>query len=390
MANGYCTPILQHIEALSGVNPAKKLAPLGFTQMLLQGLDDSVKVINDGFQQGHKRDVFVKYRERVLESAIGTTPNACDTAVTPAYKEWQVPSLDYREYSFFVPDSLIRQYCKDSSDNVKLDNSTGTMMLERETTVMREVYEMFVEGGQALLKSMNTALVTSMATQFGINTTTGSNAAKQIDFDMANAAMHNALIDLISDWRENEFCDDVFLVGNGPLANMELVRSIFANSAEGIDKARLSGLIPKVYFDKDTRAIWGTDHIGVFERGSIALLTRNLYAGTFARHLANSHFFAMPLPTNEYHCPQDGLDKLIFDVQIREIDCPTSMTINGQSAQTVEKGVQIIMSKYFKLFVKPDMYNALDPLSGTNGTLRYKLTKPDPCYDPCTGGEGEG
>ncbi len=374
MANGYCLPILTHIEALTSCNPAKKLSPLGFTQMVLCCMDGSVTPLNDGNANGHKKDLTVKYRKRPLESDVRDTPSACDTALTKYYNEFTLPNLLYREYAIYVPDSLIRQYCEDSSKYVKL-NAEGNAEMQQESSVMKEVYEMLVEGGGAILKSINKALVTQMATQFGINVVTGNNNAVSLNFALGDNVMQDALIRLITDWRENEICDNVCMVGNGPFANFDLIKEIFSgNNNQGIDQSKLANMLPSVHFDKDTRTVWGNNQIGVFEKGSLALLTWNKNVGNFARQLANSNFFSMALPVNEYCCPQDCLDKMIFDVQIKEIDCSTSMNINGEDT-TVGPGVLIVLSKHFNLFVKPsNLYELTDLLFGTNGTLRYEIT----------------
>lgn len=374
MANGYCLPILTHIEALTNSNPAKKLSPLGFTQMVLCCMDGSVTPLNDGNADGHTKELAVKYRKRPLESDVSDEASACDTALTKFYNEFTLPSMLYREYAIFVPDSLIRQYCKDSSDYVKL-NADNNAVMQKETSVMKEVYDMLVEGGGAILKSINKGLVTQMSTQFGINVVTGNNNAVALDFALGTNVMQDALIRLMTDWRENEICDSVCMVGNGPFANLDLVKAMFSgNNDQGIDQGKLANMLPSVNFDKDTRTVWGNNQIGVFEKGSLALLTRNKYVGNFARPLGTSNFFTMALPVNEYNCPQDCLDKLIFDVQVKEIDCPTSMNINGEDV-TVGPGILIVLSKEFNLFVKPsNLYEAADPLFGTNGTLRYTIT----------------
>ncbi|MBK7882500.1 MAG: hypothetical protein IPJ81_00660 [Chitinophagaceae bacterium] len=372
--NGYCEPILSHIEALTSCNPAKKLSPLGFTQMVLCCMDGSVTPLNDGNANGHTKELTVRYRKRPLESDVSDTPSACDTALTKYYSEFSIPNMLYREYAIYVPDDLIRQYCEDSSKYVKL-NADGNAVMQEESSVMKEVYDMLIEGGGAILKSINKALVTQMATQFGINVVTGNNNAVPLDFALGTNVMQDALIRLMTDWRENEICDSVCMVGNGPFANLDLVKAMFSGSNnQGIDQGKLANMLPSVNFDKDTRTVWGNNQIGVFEKGSLALLTRNKNVGNFARKLANSNFFTMALPVNEYCCPQDCLEKMIFDVQVKEIDCETSMNINGEDT-TVGPGILVVLSKEFNLFVKPpNLYEDADPLFGTNGTLRYSIT----------------
>lgn len=371
MANGYCPAILQHIEAIAGCNPAKKLAPLGFLQMALNAMDGSATTLNDQYEGGHIRPLTVKYRKRILDSAISDTPSACDTGSTPAYNEFTPPALLYREYALFVPDSLIRQYCQDASQYVRIDAS-GNAILQQETRVMKEVYDMLVECGTAVLRSMNKALVTQMLTKFGNNVTTANANARSLSFSLDTVGMQDAMIQLIADWRNNEFCDDVLMVGNGPFATYDLIKEALAGT--GLTD-NVSKLIPKVFFDKDTTGIWGANQVGVFEKGSVALIHRNKYIGNFARQVATSNFFTMALPVDQYCCPQDSLDKLLFDVQVKEFDCPVELNINGQVTTTDGPGILIVLSKEFSLFTKPgNLYESADDLYNTNGTLRYQIT----------------
>jgi hypothetical protein len=384
MANGYCLPILTHIEALAACNPAKKLDPLGFTTAVLNQEDGSIQAeLNAGYENGHARPATtVIYKKRILEDEVSDTPNACDAASTPAKLEFTLPALHHKSISFWMPDDLLRQYCSDVSQYVKINGNVSVM--NGDTQVMKEVYDDLINYGRALLKSINTLLVTQASTQFGINVTTGSSDATQVNFSLKKNGMQDAFVRLMSDMRENEICDNVTIVGNGDFANIELVRKWFANAGadNGINKAAMVNDIPKVYFDKSTKTIWGENHIGVFEAGSLGLITRNMYVGNFARRLANSEFFSMALPVAEYCCPQDGLDKLMFDIQIRQIDCPTELLVNGSSA-TVSQGLQVIMSWNGSLFVKPDsLYEDEDELAGT---LRYEIAA---CDTLCEDGSG--
>ena len=376
MANGYATPLLTHITAVAGTNPAKKLAPLGMLSMVLTAMDGSTQLLNTRDDSGHRRDLTVKYRKRVLESAVSDQGMNCEGGATPAYNEFGLPTMLNRTYQLWVPDTLIRQYTKDTSDFVTMDG--GVPNIRKQTNAMKEVYDMFIEGAGAVLKSINRSLVTAMATQFGVNTVTGSNAARALSFNLGTTGMNDAMVQLIADWRENEFNDSVMMVGNGPFANYDMIRQIMSSqaSAQGISQAALANMIPKVYFDKDTRAIWGANQVGVFEKGSVHLLSCNDYAGNFARTIANSTFFTMALPVSEFSgIPVENLDKLLFDIQVKEFDCAQSLVINGVATQTSGPGVLININKQYNLFTKPGfIYDAADPLFGTNGTLRYTIT----------------
>jgi hypothetical protein len=371
---GYALPILLHIAAIAGTNPAKKLTPLGFLQMILSRMDDSVQW-SQQYKDGHETDLKVKFRRRPLISEVRDAESGCEVASNPAYEEFTVPGLVHREVSFHLTNAQIRQYAKDSSDYVKLNTQDNRALLERETSVMKEVYSLFMEYGGVLLQSINEALVTQMSTAFGTNIVTGDANARALTFGLGTVAMQDALVQLMTDWRENEMTDDVAIVGHGPFANLDLVKKFYSQmpNTQGMNMSALNSAIPNVWYDKACKAIWGANQVGVFAKGSVHLLTRNRYEGNFAGRLANSSFFTMALPVNELTVPQPFLDRLKFDVQIKEIDCPTEVVINGET-KIVSEGVVVFLKKKFSLFTLPEMYQAEDPLVGTNGTLRYSIT----------------
>ena len=375
MPNGYAVPLLRGISAVTRENPARKLSPLGFLQMVLSSTDGSAE-LNSNNVNGHSRDLNVKFRRRILESQVKDNANGCSDGITHGYDEFALPALQTRAISLWVPLSQIRQYEQDTSAWVGLGTVANPQ--GKVTRVMREMYELMVDTGQALLKSINTVLVTQMGTSFGVNTVTANNAARALSFSLGTTGMNDALVQMIADWRENELMDQVMIVGNGPFANYDLIRQILSGqaSAQGISQAALANMIPRVWFDKDTRTVWGANHVGVFERGSVHFLHRLANAGNFATDLGNSSFFTMTLPVSEYSSVSvENLDRLTLDVQVKEFDCATDLEINGEVTNTGGPGILITLSKQFTLFTKPtNLYQAADPLFGTNGTLRYNIT----------------
>jgi hypothetical protein len=367
MPNGFAPALLRHISTIGGTNPSKRLAVLGMLAAVLSVQDGGAK-ISQNFEQGHQRDLIVKYRKRVLTSAVANTPGGCLVGNTPTYDEITMPALDYREYSLFVPDTLIRQYETDASRMVAVPGS-------QPTSAMSEVYDMLMDGANAVLRSINTSLVTSLSTNFGVNTVTGVNTARALSFSLGTTGMNDAMVQLLSDIRDNELKDNVTIVGNGALSNYDMIRQIMnGNNTQGLSQSALSNLIPKVYYDKDTRSILGNNQVAVIEEGACQLITRNLYTGTFGGKHGTSTFMTMALPVSEFGGKVENLQNLLFDVQIKEIDCPQTMTINGISTN-VGKGVLITLSKYYKLFTMPtNMDAAGDPLAGSNGILRYAMT----------------
>ncbi|MBX7227834.1 MAG: hypothetical protein K1X55_17495 [Chitinophagales bacterium] len=372
------------MSAVSQYNPERKLQPLGFLQMILSTMEGRAElkpINNDLYDQGHERDLKVYYRKRPTKSEVRTTESGCDVASPRAREEFNLPALDHAEVSFWMPDALIRQYEKDASQNIVINQQTGRVdQFKGQTAVMKEVYDNLFMYAGVLLAKINEMLVADMATQFGVNVTTGNNAAKPLSFQIGTVALQDALVQLLSDFRENEM-DMVSICGNGAFANWDVIRDIYSTfpNLQGVNMQAMSGKLPKVWYDKDTAGIWGANQVGVFEKGSIELLTRNKYIGNFKSRLGTSSFFTMAMPVNELAVPQQFLDRMLLDVQIKEVDCPTEITIDG-TPTTVTEGIIIFLKKKFKLFVAPDMYDATDSLAGSNGTLRYELTG---CTEGC-------
>lgn len=357
---GYCEDLLNHIDDVAeGNSPGKKMHLTGFLKMLFCCQNSTAAVVNDGNDDGtgHTRPMRVKFQRRPGESAIQDDDN-CDVNRIPVYDEFTLPGWLYRQSSFFISDNEIRKYCADASRTVSVRGSNPA------TQLMAEHYNNFVAHANAILKSINDALVTRMATNFGENITIGSSAGKVINIpqDTSLQILNDGIVELLADLRENENCDDVCMVGNGLMANYELV-----------DGDRMG--LPTMFFDKSTAAIWGQNAFGVFANGSVKFLGTNRYAGNFGGEKGGSIFFTAPFPIQEFNnCSADCVNDLMFDVQLKYIDCPQNIMLNGVSTP-VGRGWQVIMSKYFQLFVMPEnLYENDDELYGTNGTLLYFAT----------------
>jgi hypothetical protein len=374
MANGYCPALLAHINSIAEcASPGRKLTPAGFVKMLLNFQNSLVNPINNVSDPntGHVRTQTVKYRKRPLASDVKDEED-CEVDVVPAWLEWNIPGWIYREFSFFLSDEEIQKYCNEASNTVNAGKPA--------TPFMQEHFDYFVSAANAILTSVNEALVTEMATQFGENVTIGSADGKVINIAQnPTFVLDDGLVALLQDLRENEICEDIAIVGGGLYSNFDLARIAACCNSAGFDLSQFS--VPKFYFDKQTQPIWGANSIGVFSFGSAKLLSRNRYVGAFAGQKGTSYFFTMPLPVNQYCCLDDNLSDLVFDVQMRYFDCPTTIDING-TPTPIARGWQVIVSKNFNLWVTPtDGYNAGDPLENTNGTLKYYVMN-----EPTSGG----
>lgn len=355
---GFCPAIMYHIDQIAEQNaPGRKMHVAGFLAMLFCCQNSSVTPLNDQYQGGHQRGLTVSYRRRPVLTDVQTEDN-CDINTQPGKLEWNVPVLAHRQYSFHIADDLIRQYCIDASNM----RSTGAPA----TSVMSEVYDLIIEGANIVLKSINRALVTSMATEFGVNTTTGSSTGKVININRNgnDYSLDDGIVEMMTDIVENEICGEPCIVGGGLFNAYTQARAITCCNQAGLDLGAAG--IPRFFFDKDTQTIWGNNTIGLFAPGSVKFIGRNKYVGPWAGQRGTSWFTTLPLPVGEFGCADDCLRDLVLDMQLRYNDCPT---------EDVERGMQVILSKDFALWAQPDnAYAATDELFGTNGMLKYFIT----------------
>ena len=357
MANGFCPALLRHIDEIAGDNaPGRKLHIAGFLAMTLCCANSSVSPVNDGYQNGHQRPLTVKYRRRPLVSDVQTADD-CAINADPGYNEWNLPGIQHRQYTAHIEDALIRQYCEDASRMRTIGAPP--------TRVMQEVYEIILEAANVVMKAVNRALVTAMATKFGVNATTGGYGGKAINIneDGSKFILDNGLPSMLDDIQYNQICGQPCIVGSGIYQSLDNARraQMVGLNAGGLNNG--AGQLPPFYFDNDTASIWGANSIGLFAPGSVKLITFDKFVNGFAGPGGTSFFTNFGLPTNEFGCADDCLNDLRFDLQLRYNDCPEG----GR-----ERGWAATVAKDFALWVQPDdAYQAGDPLAGTNGTLKY-------------------
>lgn len=367
MANGFCPAVLLHInDVAEGNAPGRKLHIAGFMAALFCCQNSTVSPLNtQQFDGIHKRPVTVKYNQRPTVDQVQDEEN-CDVNRIPAYSEWTLPTLNHKQHSFFLADATLQQYCSDASAT----RSAG----QPPTTVMQEVYDKILESANVVMKAINIDLVTEMATQFGENTTTGSDNGKVINIERSpNVVLDNGMIDLLRDIQENEICDSPCFVGGGLWAAWNIAQTIACCNQAGMDISRIG--LPSFKFDKDTQTIWGQNSAALLAPGSVKFLGRNQFQGTGAGFKGGSFFTTLPMPVGDFGCNLDDcLRDLVLDMQLRYIDCPQEIDLNGVPTQ-VGRGWQVIISKQYGLWVQPtNAYAATDELAGTNGTLKYFLT----------------
>jgi len=368
MATGYCPALLRHIDDIAAGNAAaNKMHVAGFLAMTFCCQNSTVSPINDGNQSnGHFKTLTVKYRKRPTSSDVQSVDN-CEINRIPGYEEWTLPNLSFKSTSWFLSDEEIRKYCDEASQL----RSAGAAV----PSIMNEHYSILLEHANILMSEINKAVVTSAGSQFGDNVTTGSSTGKVINISRNGdqVILDNGIVEMMRDIQENEICGEPCMVGGGLLAAWDIANGAACCNAAGIDTGRLG--VPKFFFDKHSQSIWGENTAGLFAPGSVKFLGFNQYGGNFAGPRGSSYFATIPMPVSAFGCnAEDCLKDLVFDLQMRYVDCPTTIDVADVPTE-VNRGWQFILSKKFALWVQPDdQYPSGDELEGTNGTLKYFFT----------------
>jgi len=366
---GYCTELLRSIADINANNSAEKMRIAGFLAMLFCCANSTVSPVNDGNRSdGHRQDLRIKYRRRPTEDDVDSDDN-CEINRIPAWEEWTIPALGFKKTSWFVSDDEIRKYCSEASQFRSVGGDTPQ--------IMQDHYISFLEAANVLMSAINRDLVTQAAPKFGVNVTTGSSTGKVINInrDGDKMILDNGIIEMMRDLQENEFCGTPCIVGGGLYSAWRMAIEAACCNSAGINLQQLG--VPEFFFDKATQSIWGENTVGVFSPGSVKFLGFNKFVGNFRGQRGTSFFSTVPMPVNAFGCNADAcLRDLVFDFQMKFIDCPTTIAVGPDDTPTlVNRGWQFILSKEYALWTQPDdEYPEGDELEGTNGMLKYFLS----------------
>ncbi len=369
MATGFCPAILTHLKSIAGTNyGGTKITEQGFLQMLVNQPDRPNVITRDGYGQGHRRTVNVKYRPRVTESVVSTTAD-CDIDSVQAYKETSATMSKYVQINTHFDEDTIRQYCEDASRTVMIGGIA--------TPMMDEVLQGILHTINPLYAKMETILTTTQGLAFGRNPRAGTTASQNINIALDSSVnnLQTGVTRILGDARQAEFCGTPQIVGNGNfmLWDMQVAKGGINTNQSGLNNQNV--LKPyEFFYSQKTASTWGDNQIGVFAPGSVHLIENMYNVGNFAGDFGAVQKGTlsdprMPCWTNK------GFNDMQFDFMLKYIDCPTSLT-NGYTGNTAtyNSGWVLMISKHFDLFTMPsDQFDGMDPIVGSNGTLRYTI-----------------
>lgn len=372
MSLGFAPYLLKQSKAVfQEIAPSTKITPPGFTRMLVENTKPNIvsEGIDDG--SGHIRDMRIKYRTRLPKGKTQQTDN-CDIDARPAYKEATIAATMFRKYAIMLEDSTIARYEKEASTMLV----PGGASLKGVTPLMSEQWDIIMETVNGIMQDINDDLLVKQVGLFGTNQTTGSAAAKVVNFPLATTTniLTSGMTMIQADARSNEMnLSNTTIVGAGLIDNYYLQKAANAVSTaqNGINQSLLG--LPKYYNDYDATSAWGANQFGIFEKNAVQLIDINRYTGFKAGEKGGDWFGSLTVPLMDAH---GNMMPFTFDIQMTYIKCPTELVIGGYGeAQTVQRGWALIISKSFDSFNIPsDSYDVDDRLYGNNGTLRYTAT----------------
>ena len=375
MSFGFAPYLLQHLKVVAAENnPATKVTPTGFLKMLLENNPslqlpeyEKLRLSN---QQGHIKNVQLKYLRRINPSNIDTTDDCVNDHI-PVYAETSLTAPKFAKYSFFISDDTIARYEDEASRTVALGQPA--------TEFMNEQLEMLMTVVQGMVGKIDTELL--KAVTFGKNVSSGNsgNTATPLNIlkDATQFDLTTGIGQLLSQCQENEFTGTPLIVGGGKFNAFANYLQQLGPALNGTNQAEAFRQI-KYYYDQWSQASqtngWDVDNIGVFSKGSIGFVDLDKYIGFRSGTKGISTFFRIPLPV--VPAQNDGTaDLMTFDAQLRYLDCPTDISDGYGDTVTVSRGWQLIISKNYGLFQIPgDAYQSGDRLYGNNGAMLFNIT----------------
>lgn len=364
LGQGFAPYVLSSIAAIAKENnPQYKLEPFGFLNLLqAQGSKTEVTLNADN---GHKRTVRVKQKQRLTKDFTDTSKSCDQTNVIPVF-ETDVDINVTRQVALYRNDEQIAAFMQDASNSVAL----GTPA----TSVMKELYDDILTASNAILQGVNDDLLTLAVSNIGVNRRTGSSAASTINLALSTTTnpLNDGEVQMLADFKNNGGIGRPQVVGSGLFYNYMLQQAAKFPAQNGVDSKIMAGQFD-FYYDLAAPSILGTNQVIVYQKNALQLVEYMEYKGFKAGVKPGaSTFFTMMLPSGDGF----GNTPVEFDVQLKYSDCAQTLTdaYYGTSL-SLQKGWNIIISKQCGLWTIPAAsYRATDVLNGNRGSLRYTIT----------------
>ena len=372
MALGFAPNLLQHMKVVAQNNyQGMKITPLNFLKMLIENNPslnitkggETINPLKRSTLAGHIRDIKLKYLPRAVASQVEELDD-CDNNIMYHYTEQDITTPRFVKTSLFLDWQFVEKYQAEASQAVAL----GTVPA---MGALQELQDQIMHSVNALVSKMDTQLMADVV--WGTNAVSGNNAVTtlNIDNDSTNFDLSTGIAQMLYEAKFNELFGDVLIAGSGNMQKFELLKgsNAIALAQNGVNLASLQGY--RFYWDINAATSWGTNQVGVFGKGNIGFVDIDRYIAWKTGEFGTSTFGTIELPVET----TTGVPKFVrFNIQIKEIDCPTEI-YNGYGTVTSDRGYQVIITKRYGLWQLPtDSVQATDRLTGVNGALRFAIT----------------
>lgn len=351
---GFAQALIKNIGLVAKQNdPQTKLTPTGFLRLLLE--NNATTEINniEELRKGLKRTIKLRYLQRGLESETSQVDD-CETPLGATWKESEITHSLYEKIGIFISDDEFRQYEEEAVQTLALGDA-------QQAPLMRGFYEVLLTKLIGLIGKIDSDLIAAQATKWGANAAYSLSTSAQTLYLGKSADFNSGYVKLMEDAILNEVNDSLLICGNGLLTRYDIFHKLKTNP----DSQGIGALPLNAYYDPRTIAGWGANHFGAFAKGTIGFVDWNAYVGAFAGEKGDSVFFTLPVPVE-----LDGsLSSLVFDCQLKYIDCPV---YNDQNVLVQPRGWKLIVGKHFGLWNAPtDSFQTNDRLYGVTGAFHY-------------------
>jgi len=359
MANGFCPALMRDLTEWYPVT--QKVTEIGATQLLLDAPRPEV-LQNSMSDNGHFKSAIVRYMPRGVISQAHTTID-CSIDQTPAFLEKNVSFDQSVSMGLYFAVDTIRQYCADASRTVLVGAPPTPLMVMVRDAILTKLNAAY----QLMDQKIAQAIIAAAPATASINI---SLAANTLDLD-------SGMTKLLGVLQDSEFCDMPQIVGGSNLfRNFTQIRranALYPNQA-GLQADLNSDY--DFYYDRKMRTLLATNDILAIDRGSVALLENIQNVGSFAGQHGTSFFGTMVDPRVQCRGIGNAYQDIVWDMQIREIDCPTTLS-NAYTGGTINatRGYAVYISKSFTVWTTPtDVNDGADVNAGFNGIKRFTIT----------------
>lgn len=361
---GFADSLTKHIAKITAENtPQFKLNWQGYLNMLMSNKNAKVVRLNDPGNEGHRRTVIIKQRQRFNIGHTDTVAS-CDQTNVPVYSERTVTLGIYRQMGIHIEDETIALYPVQASAAANVGTPS--------TPLMDEFLLAIKESADALLSGINQDLWVLQAAGIGVNQRTGNNATSVLNLALntTNNPLAQGLTQVLTDYQLNESSGTPKMVGTGLIHAHMLQQFAKTSDQSGINTPILANSF-EFYQDPHVATALGANEALVLEPESAQIVEYMNYKGFKGGQKGADYFFTFFLPMQV----SDRVRMVEFDAQLIYRPCPTTETDSyyGTSV-TVSKGWTLIISKECGLWLIDQAYRATDRLTGGRGTYRYTFT----------------